>query len=37
MYVADEFIGLGELVTGRLSPARLLSSIAQAASRKNST
>jgi len=37
MYVADEFIGLGELVTGRLSPARLLSSIAQAAARKNST
>lgn len=37
MYVADEFIGLGELVTGRLSPDRLLSSIAQAAARKNST
>jgi len=37
MYVADEFIGLGELAAGRLSPARLLSSMAQAAARKNST
>lgn len=37
LYVNDAFIGVGELVAGRLSPCRLVSSIAQAAARKNST
>ncbi|MDP2760379.1 MAG: tRNA pseudouridine(55) synthase TruB [Sideroxyarcus sp.] len=31
MYVAEDFIGLGDLTAGRLSPSRLLSSVAKAA------
>lgn len=36
LYVAEQFIGLGELSGGRLSPSRLLSSIAKAAAIPNS-
>jgi hypothetical protein len=32
LYAEGNFIGLGELVTGRLSPSRLLSGIARMAS-----
>lgn len=36
LYVEGRFIGLGELVEGRLSPTRLLSSVAKAAAIPNS-
>lgn len=36
LYAAGEFIGLGELVTGRLSPSRLLSGIAKMAAQPKS-
>ncbi|GAB4120200.1 MAG: tRNA pseudouridine(55) synthase TruB [Sideroxydans sp.] len=37
MYVAEAFIGLGDLTAGRLSPERLLSRIAKAAAGQKST
>jgi len=36
LYVAERFIGLGELAGGRLAPSRLLSSVAKAAAVANS-
>lgn len=37
LYLSGRFIGLGELVGGRLSPDRLLSSVAKAAAQRDST
>lgn len=37
MYVGGEFIGLGDLCTGRLAPDRLLSRVAKAAAGRKST
>jgi tRNA pseudouridine55 synthase len=37
LYVAGRFIGLGELEGGRLTPIRLLSSVAKAAAQREST
>jgi tRNA pseudouridine55 synthase len=37
LYVSGRFIGLGELEGGRLTPSRLLSSVAKAAAKREST